>query len=217
MPYTMEMSRERLSFNAVTATIAPAVLPLTVPYQPMRMTVEQYHELIAKGAFAGNERFELLEGVVVEKMTNNPTHVIVNRRCEQLLASLLPPGWHIRSQDPIILTSSEPEPDLAVVRGQFDDYATRHPGGIDVALVVEVADASLVTDRFKSEVYAEAGIPWYWILNIPGRVVELHACPTTTGEKPSYADVRRCGLNDEIPLLLEGQEIGRLKVSQLLS
>lgn len=183
----------------------------------MRMTIDQYHDLIAMGAFAGNERFELLEGVVVEKMTKNPAHVVVNRRCEQILASLLPPGWHIRNQDPITLTRSEPAPDVAVVRGQIDDYAARHPSGIDVALVVEVADASLVTDRFKSEVYAEAGIPWYWILNIPGRVVELHASPATTGEKSSYAEVRRCGLNEEVPLILEGREIGRLKVSQLLT
>lgn len=182
----------------------------------MRMTIEQYHGLIAKGWFAANERFELLEGVVVEKMTKNPTHVIVNRRCEQVIARLLSPGWHIRSQDPITLSSSEPEPDLAIVRGQFEDYATRHPNGADVGLVIEVADASLVTDRFKAEIYAGAGIPWYWIVNIPGRVVELHAQPTTTGEKPHYADVRRCGLSDEVPLVLDGQEIAQIKVGELL-
>jgi Uma2 family endonuclease len=182
----------------------------------MRMTVEQYHELIAKGWFAANERFELLEGVVVEKITKNPAHVVVNRRCEQLLASLLPPGWHIRSQDPITLKSSEPEPHLAVVRGQFEDYATRHPGGADIGLVIEVADASLVTDRFKGEIYAAAGIPWYWIVNIPGRVVELHASPTNAGEKPNYTDVRRCGLSDDVPLVLDGREIGRVKVSEIL-
>jgi hypothetical protein len=182
----------------------------------MRLTVDQYHDLIAKGAFAGNERCELLEGVVVEKMTKTPAHVVVNRRCEQVLASLLPQGWHVRSQDPITLAGSEPEPDLAIVRGQIEDYARRHPSGGEIGMVVEVADASLVTDRFKSEIYAEAGIPWYWILNIPGRVVELHGSPTRAAAKASYADVRRYGLNDEVPFVLDGGEIARVKVSRLL-
>jgi Uma2 family endonuclease len=191
-------------------------LPLTLPYQPMRMTVEQYHDLIGTGMFAANERFELLEGVVVEKMTKNPPHVVTVGRCETALAAQLPPGWHIRKQDPITLADSEPEPDLAVVRGRVEDYGERHPGPEDVALVIEVSDASLVTDRYKAKVYAAAGILAYWIVNLPERVVEVHSRPQRAAKKNSYAEVSACRNEVEFPLILDGVEIVRIRASELL-
>lgn len=202
--------------DAATPTVGSGELPLCLPYQPLRITVRRYHELINQGVFSENERCELLEGVVVEKMTKNPPHVVANRRCEQRFASLLPPGWHVRSQDPLTLAQSEPEPDVAIVRGRFEDYATRHPAGDDVALVVEVADASLATDRYKVEIYAAAGIPCYWILNLVDRVVEVYTSPVTAGAKSSYANVRRCAANDEIAVFLADQEVARLSVADLL-
>src|SRR5438046_1132038 len=127
----------------MTPTLTDCNLPLLMPYQPMRMSIEQYHHLIDTGMFVTNERFELLEGVVVEKMTKNPP-----------------------SQDLITLADSEPEPDLAVIRGSFEDYGKRHPRSDDVGLVIEISDASLVTDRYKASIYAAAGIPFYLIVNL---------------------------------------------------
>ena len=200
----------------MTPTLTSPELPLTLPYEPMRITVEDYHDLIDKGAFAQNERCELLEGVVVERITKNPPHVVANRRCEMLVTRRLPPGWHVRSQDPLTMANSEPEPDLAIVRGQMEDYAARHPSGTDVALVVEVSDTSLVTDRYEAEIYAAAGIPCYWIMNLPERVVEVYTSPAIAGEKAAYSDVRRCANDDEISIWLDGQEVARLKASELL-
>src|SRR5690242_17800567 len=105
--------------DSLMPTLADCPLPLTVPYQPMRMTVDQYHHLIDAGMFGENERFELLEGVVVEKMTKKPAHVVACRHCETAIARRLPSGWHVRAQDPITLLGSEPEPDVAIVRGKL--------------------------------------------------------------------------------------------------
>lgn len=197
-------------------TLADCHLPLTVPYQPMRMTVEQYHNLIDAGTFAENERFELLEGVIVEKMTKKPAHVLACGRCEALIARWLPSGWHIRSQDPITLAGSEPEPDVAVVRGKLDDYGARHPNGDEVALIVEVAETSLVTDRYKAQIYAAAGIPCYWIVNLPERVVEVYAMPNRRGKRLVYSEPKRCQAEDEIPVIIEGNEVGRIRAGDLL-
>lgn len=71
------------------------------------------------------------------------------------------------------LANSEPEPDVAIVRGRLDDFSSRHPGPNDVSLVVEVADKTLVTDRFKAQLYAGAGIPVYWIVNLSERAIEV--------------------------------------------
>lgn len=96
---------------------------------------------------------------------------------EALLGERIAPGWHVRNQAPVTLSESEPEPDLTVVRGSRGDYRTRHPGAQDVALVIEVPDTTLATDRLKARTYAAAGIAEYWIVNLADRCVEVHRNP----------------------------------------
>ncbi|MCC6539018.1 MAG: Uma2 family endonuclease, partial [Bryobacterales bacterium] len=79
---------------------------------------------------------------------------------------------------PLTTSDSEPEPDVVVLAGEFDDYAMRHPSAQDVALVVEVADTSLSRDRgLKLRIYARAGIPVYWILNLHSHALEIYTNP----------------------------------------
>ncbi len=126
-------------------------LPQILPYQPLRMSVEKYHELIRAGAFNEHDAVELLDGVVTEKTSKNPPHRLATRQLDLALSQLVPIGWHVRNQEPITLATSEPEPDIAIVRGELTDYGNRHPYAEEVALVVEVADTTLVTDRYKAE------------------------------------------------------------------
>ena len=82
----------------------------------------------------------------------------------------------IRVQNPITLGDSEPEPDLAVVKRQ--SYREHHPFASDVVLLIEVADSTLQKDReIKLAIYADAGIPEYWIVNIPMQCIEVYAKP----------------------------------------
>ena len=103
------------------------------------MTVEQYHAMIETGILDEDSRVELVEGVLQAKLPKNPRHVESTYAARTSLERLMPPGWYVRAQDPITLASSEPEPDIVVVKGQRSDFRLRHPGPAEVALVVEVA------------------------------------------------------------------------------
>ena len=110
------------------------------------------------------------------------------------LEQILPEGWYVHSQDAITLATSEPEPDVAMVRGDRRAYVDHHPGPKDVALVVEVADASLQRDRgFKRRLYAQAGIPAYWIVNLVDRVLEVYTEPSGPTDQPDYRQQRTFG------------------------
>lgn len=156
--------------------------PVTLPPFPVaRFSVDQYHRMVASGAFTEHDRLELIDGWVVETMAKGPAHEYATGRCEELLRERLPPGWHVRHQAPITLVRSEPEPDLAVARGDRGAYRDRHPSGEEIALVVEVADTTLSTDRLKAKTYAGAGIPIYWLVNLADRCVEVYSHPGTGG------------------------------------
>ena len=109
----------------------------------------------------------------------------------------------------------EPEPDLAVARGQPDDYATRHPGPDDIALLIEVADASLRRDRGeKLGSYGRGGIPHYWIINLVDRVVECYSKPNRGGI--GYGSRQIFGPGESVPVVLLDGEVGQIAVADLL-
>lgn len=183
-----------------------------------RLTVDQYHEMTRMGILTSDDPVELLEGWLVSKMPKSPRHRIVTHVAREQLGSVVPPGWYVDSQEPITLDDSEPEPDVVVVRGKTEDYRDSHPGPAHVALVVEVSDSTLERDRaLKKRVYARAGIPAYWILNVVEKLVEVYTDPSGPSEAPAYRKTRKYAPGDEVPLIIEGREIGRMIVSQLLA
>src|SRR5262245_49846698 len=103
--------------------------PATVPDEPVwRLTVEQYHEMLRAGILHDGCPVELLEGVLVAKMTKYPPHTPATQLLREALAHLLPDGWFVNDQEPITTLDSEPEPDVSVVRGRRRDFQDRHPG-----------------------------------------------------------------------------------------
>lgn len=185
------------------------------PFPIARFSVEQYHRMIESGAFTEDDRLELIEGWVVQQMAKGPGHEYAVGQGEELLRARVPAGWHVRNQAPITLTSSEPEPDLAVVRGDRGGYRQRHPGPSEVALVVELSDTSLDTDRIKGKTYGSAGIAEYWIINLVDRRIEVYACPDATSEL-GYARCTMFRASETIPLRIAGQDLGGLAVSDFL-
>jgi len=156
--------------------------PRTVLY---KLTVKQYHEMIAKGLLAEGEPYELLDGNVVRKdrshagddpMTVGHENAFVVMKLNELNARLRKMGFHLRPQQPLSLPpDDEPEPDAAIVRGKPADYADHHPTATDVVCVIEAADSSLRRDRTtKLEIYQSAGIGRSVIINLPDRVVEIY-------------------------------------------
>lgn len=185
------------------------------PFRLARISIEQYHRMIDAGIFGEDDPVELLEGLVVDKMPKNRTHSLVTRRLDRLLSNELPSGWDVLNQEPITLGDSEPEPDLSIVRGTSDSYIDSHPGPGDVGLVVEVAHTSLASDRRKALIYAQARIPTYWIVNLQQRCVEVHSHPRGT-RKVRYSKTALYQAGDEVPLMLDGREIGRFAVAAIL-
>ncbi len=138
----------------------------------LRFSVEQYHRLGELGVLSADEKVELLEGWIVEKMNQRPIHGYFVRRLYEILQSNLPTGFLVQCQLPITTERSEPEPDVAIIRGRHPDFREHHPFGTDCRLVVEVADTSLQRDRAKAAIYCSAGVEEYWIVNVNDQCLE---------------------------------------------
>lgn len=203
---------------AVGVTQSPPEMGGALPEGPIyRLSIEQYHEMIRAGILTDDDPVEFLEGYLATKMPKNPLHRAVTRRVREALERLAPAGWYVDTQEPITLSGSEPEPDVMIVRGSSQDYTERHPGPPDLAMVVEVADTTLQRDRTtKAGIYARAGIPIYWIVNLVERRVEVHADPTGPAETPAYRHREDFGPGLEIAVVVEGREVGRIAVADLL-
>ena len=202
--------------------VSPATLgppPTFVDLPVLRFTVEQYHQMIAAGLFPEDLRVELFEGAIVHMTPVGSPHrgsvVTLLARLTRLVDET---GWHACSQQPITLSNSEPEPDLSIVRGSPQDYFKRHPSPNDLALVVEVADSSLAFDRGpKAKLYAAAGIPEYWIVNLIDRQVEVHTNPRPAqGEEAAYADTKVYSPTDRVPVSLLGKPLGEVATAEFL-
>ncbi len=182
-----------------------------------RFSVDQYHAMIRTGILTEDDPVELLEGWLVTKMPKNPRHSVITQLTREVLAHLLPSGWYVDTQEPITTADSEPEPDIVVVRGERRQYLDHHPSPQDVALVVEVADSTLQRDRsLKKRLYAAAGIPVYWIINLLNGQIEVYTDPSGPGEQPNYHQQQTYGPIDTVPLMIEDREVGRLTVRDLL-
>lgn len=200
-------------------TEPPVLDPFAIPPMPVRrFTVEEYLRLVRDGYFDQDNRYELLEGWIVPKTTKNPPHSVANALANEALRPMLRGrGFHLRDQDSVTAIDSVPEPDLAIVRGEIRDYSGRHPRPGDTALAVEVADSSLADDRkLKGRIYARAGIPFYWIVNLVHRQVEVYTDPTGPVDEPSYRSRLDFRPGESVPLILDGEEVGRVSVDDLL-
>lgn len=189
-----------------------------IPTEPIhRLTVEQYRRMVDDGILGSGDPVELLEGWLVEKMTKKPPHRIATRRARVALEAVVPKGWYVDTQEPITTLDSEPEPDVAVIKGRTEDYSDDNPPADCVGLVIEVADVSLLRDReLKARIYGRAGIPTYWILNLPERRVEVFTAPSGISATPGYAKRTEYVDGDNIPVVLDGVELGRVAVRDLL-
>ena len=163
---------------AMQTALAPRHAP---PLPPARISVPQYHAMIAAGILGEDDPVELIENQLVQTMPQGSRHAHVQEEIADRLRGVCGPGHHVRSEKPLTLSGSEPEPDAAVVRGDRADFTDRHPGGADCVLVVEVAASSLDLDLRKADVYAAAGVPAYWLVDLDGRRLIAHAGPTPAG------------------------------------
>jgi Uma2 family endonuclease len=155
---------------------------------PLRWTREDYYRLAETGVLR-ERRVQLIEGEIIEMAPQRNEHAVAIELAHDALRGAFPTGHRIRIQSPLALSPfSEPEPDLAIVKGSAR-HSTGHP--TSAVLVLEVADTTLRLDRTrKTRIYAEAGIAEYWILNLPDRCLEVRRNPSrSSSDEWSYADI----------------------------
>lgn len=173
-----------------------------------RLTVAEYQRLIREGVIKHSDRVVLLEERLVAVPVRSPAHDGTLQVVQHRLADVVPSGWRCRVRLSLELLDSQPEPDLCLVRGTSRTFLTRHPTPADVALVIEVADSSLLRDqRDKTRIYARAGLPLYWIVNLPDRRVEVYANPSGPVGVPQYGTFATYQPGDAIPLPLDAATV----------
>jgi Uma2 family endonuclease len=168
-----------------------------------RLDTDTYNRMVATGALEG-EPVELLDGLLVEMSPQGESHVIVIMRLTRHFRTA--EAWLMVQLPLEAKPSSEPEPDLALVH---EKAPWHHPR--EALLTVEVAVSSHEQDRGKkAHIYARKGVPTYWLVDVPGRTVEVRSDPRPEG-------YRRCeiyGIEATVPSPAEG--VADLDVSELL-
>lgn len=184
-----------------------------------RLTVDQYHKMADAGILDEASKVELLDGVLVQKISQKPPHFVANQLVLAFLGPICPAGWFLSMACPmtILERDSEPEPDVQLVRGRPRDYLERANGPGDAGLLVEVAHSSYRIDRkTKLPIYAAAGVQTYWLLDLNRRRLEVFTDPSGPAESPTYRNIQTLGPDDEVAVALDGVEIGRTAVRELL-
>ncbi len=185
--------------------------------KPYRMSVRQFERMIGAGLFPDRARVELLGGVLCRKMTKNDPHDFAVDLLGATLNRLLEPAWFAREEKSVVLGKFwRPEPDIAVVRAPRERYRDRAPRAADLGLLIEVSDVSYATDRgVKWRRYAAVGVSTYWIVNLAQKRIEVYGRPSGRGRAAAFQDVAFYGADGEVPLVLDGRELGCIAVKDL--
>ncbi|MEM4412909.1 MAG: Uma2 family endonuclease [Candidatus Caldarchaeum sp.] len=174
----------------------------TPAIQTTRWTRQEYDRMAEAGLFDPKERVQLIAGELVILTAQNSPHAVTIGKTQRVLERIFGQGIWVRIQMPALIDpDSEPEPDLVVVTGAPDEYLNEHSR--TALLVIEVADTTLSLDRDqKAPLYARAGIPEYWIVNLLERCLEVFRDPVTPpGQPASYRSHVKLGPSDTISLL----------------
>jgi Uma2 family endonuclease len=165
---------------------------MAVEPQPRRFTVSDYYRMADVGILHPDDRVELIEGKVVEMAPIGSRHATCVDRLTSILSRLAGQRAVVRVQGPVRLDDlNEPLPDVALLKPR--DYSEAHPHPEDVFLIIEVADTTVRYDRgTKVPLYARAGIPKVWLVDLEQGVVECHTSPSLAG----YEETRRVGAEE---------------------
>ncbi len=176
---------------------------MTIRQTQRLFTVEEYHRMAEAGILHEDDRVELIAGKIIQMAAIGSRHAACVKRLIKLLVREVGDSGVVGAQDPIILPdSSEPEPDVTVLRPRDDFYAAGHPVPEDVLLLIEVSDTSLEYDReVKLPLYARADIPEVWIVDLVNEKIHTYSQPAAR----SYANVSSTVRGDQvIPWMLPG-------------
>jgi Uma2 family endonuclease len=159
------------------------------------ITVAEYERMIEQEILIENNSVELLNGLLMEKVTKGIRHAALNDLIGDLFRETLGRRVYVRLQNPIVLDDlSEPEPDVVVCKPPRQTYFKRHPLPEDIFLILEIADTILLYDRNdKAPLYAKAGIQQYLLLDVKKQTIEDYRDPSADGYQ--FRQTLRVGQN----------------------
>ena len=151
---------------------------MEVEVEKRLLTIEEYHKMGEVGIL--NEKgLELIRGEILIMSPVSKEHLGYVNHINNLLSIALQGQAIISPQNPILIPdNSEPQPDITILKYRKDAYIGKYPMAEDALLVIEVALSTLMRDRvIKIPLYAEAGIPEYWIINLEDKQIEAYRNP----------------------------------------
>ena len=204
--------------TAITTTTRKQTQPSYEGPAPYKLTVRQFEKMIDAGVFPDDASVELLGGILVEQMTKNPPHDFCIEHLSDVLKALSLDNLRVREEKSAELGENWcPEPDISVVRGPKDRYRKTRPGPKDIVLLVEVSESTYSIDRVvKWHGYAAARIPVYWIVNLSSRIVEVYSNPSGRGKTARYRDSAAFGPGEQVTVVIENIEVGKVAVDSFL-
>ncbi|MDX1958524.1 MAG: Uma2 family endonuclease [Leptospiraceae bacterium] len=161
--------------------------------QLTKITVNDYALLCRENPFH-YEKTELLEGVIIDKMTKSNEHDFYSQVFFEEIQKILPTDFFIRSEKGILFSDSELEPDISVIKGKIQDYRNSKPK--TARLVIEIAISSLSYDREKAKTYAKGLVEEYWIVDVANKSLEVYTQP----KSDSYSDKKIFSFTEEISI-----------------
>jgi Uma2 family endonuclease len=165
---------------ATRSTLCSREVSVTVDVQRRLFTVGDYYAMLDAGILTEDDRVELIQGEIVQMAPIGSAHAACVDRLTQMLVRLAGEAAIVRVQNPIRVSDlSEPQPDFALLRPRDDFYAKAHPRPADTLLVIEVAHSTLAYDlEIKTPLYALAGIPEVWVVDVGGATVRVFSEPS---------------------------------------
>jgi len=162
-----------------TAIAVPKEPRITPGPRRHPITVSEYFRMGETGVLDPDARVELIEGDLIDMPPIGPIHAGKTNRLNHLLTTAVGDAAIVSTQNPVVLGRlTAPQPDLALLRYRADYYEQTHPGPDDCLLLIEVAETSLAHDRrIKLPLYARFRIPEVWIIDCPGRHLDIHQDP----------------------------------------
>ncbi len=203
--------------TATETSAASASLPEGSPY---RLSADDYFRMVEADVFPPDRHVGLWKGQLYEKRAKKLRHGGAQSKIAATLWSVLSRDWCVWIESPILVDDfTAPVPDLCLLRGDPDVYTRRgsSPKLGEIGLVIEVADSSLRENPTETlSVYARAGLPSYWVVNLVARRIEVFSAPEIVGAIAKYATVASLEPEMAVPLMLDGREVALIPVRDLL-
>lgn len=204
---------------ATATATEPLASSVSTSDEPFDLTVDLFSRMVELGLIPRERRVYLENGRLYEKMAKSKPHGYVGAALDRALNRRLPEDWCVWPESTVVLDPrTAPLPDFSVIRGANPlEFGDRYPDPRDIGLLVEIAVSSLRKDLGPAlEKYARAGIPAYWVMDVPGRRILTFSEPRIEDGGGIYSRAETYQAGQSLPLILDGQEVAMIPFDELL-